>query len=311
MSRSDATERAHGDELEPPVIPPVDEPRAAGEEPDDGGARVLRGPEADRPDRARRRSCSSSASTSCCRRSLEDQSASRKARRRERGLDPGRGAASRSRCSPPTWRSSRASSASASSCAGSESYEITMAGLAATRLFSAGGAGGIVLTYWALRKAGMPRKETASRMVAFLVLLYAVYMLAADRRDPAADRCLRRPGAARADDRPGGDRRRGDRDLPADGARPGRPRAALLAGEPGERLGQDGAPPGDRSLDAASAPARRSPSSAIRRGAALAIVGAVGFWAPRSGSSGRRSTPSASGPAGRRRRRSSSACSRT
>jgi uncharacterized protein (TIRG00374 family) len=57
-----------------------------------------------------------------------------------------------------------------------ESYEITMAGLAATRLFSAGGAGGIVLTYWALRKAGMPRRETAARMVAFLVLLYAVYM---------------------------------------------------------------------------------------------------------------------------------------
>lgn len=58
-----------------------------------------------------------------------------------------------------------------------ESYEVTMAGLAATRLFSAGGAGGIVLTYWALRKAGMPRRETAARMVAFLVLVYAVYML--------------------------------------------------------------------------------------------------------------------------------------
>jgi uncharacterized protein (TIRG00374 family) len=58
-----------------------------------------------------------------------------------------------------------------------ESYEITMAGLAATRLFSAGGAGGIVLTYWALRKAGMERRQTACRMVAFLVLLYAVYML--------------------------------------------------------------------------------------------------------------------------------------
>ena len=32
-----------------------------------------------------------------------------------------------------------------------ESYQICMAGLAATRLFSAGGAGGIVLTAWALR----------------------------------------------------------------------------------------------------------------------------------------------------------------
>jgi uncharacterized protein (TIRG00374 family) len=60
----------------------------------------------------------------------------------------------------------------------SESYQITMAGLAATRLFSAGGAGGIVLTYWALRKAGMERRQTACRMVAFLVLLYAVYMFA-------------------------------------------------------------------------------------------------------------------------------------
>ena len=59
----------------------------------------------------------------------------------------------------------------------SESYQITMAGLAATRLFSAGGAGGIVLTYWALRKAGMPRKDSAARMVAFLVVLYAVYMI--------------------------------------------------------------------------------------------------------------------------------------
>ena len=58
-----------------------------------------------------------------------------------------------------------------------ESYEITMASLAATRLFSAGGAGGIVLTYWALRKASMPRKETAARMVAFLVVLYSVYMV--------------------------------------------------------------------------------------------------------------------------------------
>jgi uncharacterized protein (TIRG00374 family) len=58
----------------------------------------------------------------------------------------------------------------------SESYQITMAGLAATRLFSAGGAGGIVLTYWALRKAGMPRRQSAGRMVAFLVVLYAVYM---------------------------------------------------------------------------------------------------------------------------------------
>jgi putative heme transporter len=58
------------------------------------------------------------------------------------------------------------------------SYQITMAGLAATRLFSAGGVGGLVLTYWALRKAGMPRRRSACRMVAFLVLTYSVYLMA-------------------------------------------------------------------------------------------------------------------------------------
>ncbi len=59
-----------------------------------------------------------------------------------------------------------------------ESYQITMAGLAATRLFSAGGAGGILLTYWALRRAGMERRRSVCRMIAFLILLYSVYMLA-------------------------------------------------------------------------------------------------------------------------------------
>jgi len=58
------------------------------------------------------------------------------------------------------------------------SYQITMAGLAATRIFSAAGAGGIVLTYWALRKAGMPRRRAACRMVAFMSLLYGVYLMA-------------------------------------------------------------------------------------------------------------------------------------
>ena len=58
------------------------------------------------------------------------------------------------------------------------SYLITMAGLAATRIFSAAGAGGLVLTYWALRKAGVPRRRAACRMVAFLVLTYFVYLVA-------------------------------------------------------------------------------------------------------------------------------------
>ena len=59
-----------------------------------------------------------------------------------------------------------------------ETYEINMAGVAATLLFSAGGAGGIALTYWALRKAGMGRRDVARRMVAFLTLHYAFYPIA-------------------------------------------------------------------------------------------------------------------------------------
>ena len=58
------------------------------------------------------------------------------------------------------------------------SYQITMAGLAATRLLGAGGAGGIALTAWALRRSGMPRRTVADQTLAFLILQYAVYMLA-------------------------------------------------------------------------------------------------------------------------------------
>ncbi len=56
-----------------------------------------------------------------------------------------------------------------------ESYEITMAGLAATRLFAAAGAGGVALTAWALRRSGMAPRLVACRMVAFMVLLYVIY----------------------------------------------------------------------------------------------------------------------------------------
>ena len=43
------------------------------------------------------------------------------------------------------------------------SYQITMAGLAATRIFAAGGAGGIALTAWALRRSGMGRRRSPTR----------------------------------------------------------------------------------------------------------------------------------------------------
>jgi putative heme transporter len=57
-----------------------------------------------------------------------------------------------------------------------ESYQITMAGLAATRLFAAAGAGGIALTAWAVRRSGMLPRIVACRMVAFMALLYSIYV---------------------------------------------------------------------------------------------------------------------------------------
>ena len=58
------------------------------------------------------------------------------------------------------------------------SYQITFAGLAASRLFAAGGAGGLVVTAWALRRAGMPKRDVADKTVSFLVLTYFPYAVA-------------------------------------------------------------------------------------------------------------------------------------
>ena len=57
-----------------------------------------------------------------------------------------------------------------------ESYDISLAGVAASRLVATAGAGGIALTAWALRRGGMDRREFASRLTTFYVMLYAVYM---------------------------------------------------------------------------------------------------------------------------------------
>jgi uncharacterized protein (TIRG00374 family) len=59
-----------------------------------------------------------------------------------------------------------------------ESYQVTMASLAATRIFAAGGAGGIALTAWAMRRYGMDRRTVVDRTIVFLVLTYVVYMVA-------------------------------------------------------------------------------------------------------------------------------------
>ena len=59
-----------------------------------------------------------------------------------------------------------------------ESYLITMAGLAASRIFAAGGAGGLVLQAWALRQAGLARRVVADKTLILLVLTYFPYAVA-------------------------------------------------------------------------------------------------------------------------------------
>ena len=66
---------------------------------------------------------------------------------------------------PPSWLGLR------------ESVLISIAGVAATRLLAAGGAGGIALTAWALRRSGLPARMVGARMTAFMVILYGIYMI--------------------------------------------------------------------------------------------------------------------------------------
>jgi uncharacterized membrane protein YbhN (UPF0104 family) len=58
------------------------------------------------------------------------------------------------------------------------SLEIPLAGIAALRLLATGGAGGFAVSAWALGRAGMRAREIGSRLVAAVVIQYAVYMLA-------------------------------------------------------------------------------------------------------------------------------------
>jgi uncharacterized protein (TIRG00374 family) len=60
----------------------------------------------------------------------------------------------------------------------SEAYQICMAALAASRLFSAAGAGGLALQAWAMRRSGMSRRMVADRTITFLVLQYWIYTAA-------------------------------------------------------------------------------------------------------------------------------------
>src|ERR1700733_11216614 len=58
------------------------------------------------------------------------------------------------------------------------SYEITLAGGVATKLFASAGAGGVALTVWALRASGLAQEEVATGMVCYEILDYSVYMAA-------------------------------------------------------------------------------------------------------------------------------------
>ena len=62
------------------------------------------------------------------------------------------------------------------------SYQITMAGAVATKLFAAGGAGGVALTVWALRASGLSARSVARRVLALEFFLYGV------RRNPRRGR---------------------------------------------------------------------------------------------------------------------------
>jgi uncharacterized membrane protein YbhN (UPF0104 family) len=58
-----------------------------------------------------------------------------------------------------------------------ESAQITLAGAAATRLLPTAGAGGLTLTLWALRRAGLRQLTAARTLLLFLVLLYSVFLV--------------------------------------------------------------------------------------------------------------------------------------
>ena len=58
------------------------------------------------------------------------------------------------------------------------SIEIPLAGIAAIRLFAAAGAGGVAVTVWALRRAGMAPGVIACRLAANYSIQYSLYLLA-------------------------------------------------------------------------------------------------------------------------------------
>jgi uncharacterized membrane protein YbhN (UPF0104 family) len=58
------------------------------------------------------------------------------------------------------------------------SAQITFAGAAATRILPTAGVGGAALALWTLRRAGLRSSAAARTLLAFMVLLYAVFLMA-------------------------------------------------------------------------------------------------------------------------------------
>jgi uncharacterized membrane protein YbhN (UPF0104 family) len=57
-----------------------------------------------------------------------------------------------------------------------QSYQVTMAGLVATRLLPTAGMGGAALTLWSLQRAGHRGRDGARTLLTFLVILYSVFL---------------------------------------------------------------------------------------------------------------------------------------
>jgi putative heme transporter len=58
-----------------------------------------------------------------------------------------------------------------------ESTEVALGGAAATRLLPTGGAGGAALTLWSFRRAGLDGRAATRTLLAFLVVLYSVFLI--------------------------------------------------------------------------------------------------------------------------------------
>ena len=154
---------------------------------------------------------------------------------------------------------------------GATATKITMAGLAATRLFAAGGAGGVAVTAWALRRSGMEGKGggAADDRVPGAALR-GLHGGAGALRRRSLHRAVRRRAPLRNHDRPSDRGGGGDRGVPRDRVPARGSRAPLgangirrsLEGQPRKGSTRSSRPPacGPKAM------AGRAPSRPVRAG---------------------------------------------